>query len=333
MQHGIMSFHDFLRFCVYLTLSVTCKSGYNSTEQSLKLISGESAPPRRLTLFRSPSRLFSRLVKSNGVISQQHHYPRGITPDADRVLRFEGFTSGISESLMMPLWVSEALDHRESRVAISTKTIRDFEGGPPGYNKPVPTDDDYRGTEFNRGHMAAAMNHRGSRTALKQTMYLVANIVPQHRDLNTGLWADLELLVYRWSRSHPLYVLTGPLWLANHGGALKPCCERCRKMQKYQFRILGDSGLMVPSHLYKVVRIETGDRPTWGAFIIPNKSICRTALLDPFLEPIVKGWRNIDVISRVAGINLTAMEHGAREKLVDYIPPKRTRLTQYQRTP
>ncbi|XDV31598.1 hypothetical protein PO909_002581 [Leuciscus waleckii] len=49
----------------------------------------------------------------------------------------------------------------------------------------------YWGTGYDRGHLAAAGNHRWCQEALDDT-YLLRNIIPQQHDFNSGLWNDLE---------------------------------------------------------------------------------------------------------------------------------------------
>jgi len=50
---------------------------------------------------------------------------------------------------------------------------------------------DYRGSGFDRGHLAAAANHKKSPNVLQET-FLLSNICPQHPGLNRKLWKSLE---------------------------------------------------------------------------------------------------------------------------------------------
>lgn len=73
----------------------------------------------------------------------------------------------------------------------------------------------FQGTGYDRGHLAAAGNHRRSQLAMDQTFYLT-NMSPQiGRGFNRDKWNDLEKHVRRTARkSLNTYVVTGPLYLA-----------------------------------------------------------------------------------------------------------------------
>ncbi|KAI6198221.1 Endonuclease [Aphelenchoides fujianensis] len=74
--------------------------------------------------------------------------------------------------------------------------------------------EDYRGSGFDRGHLAPAGNHRRSQLAMDQTFYLT-NMSPQvGKGFNRDKWNDLERYVRKMARSSKnTYVATGPLYL------------------------------------------------------------------------------------------------------------------------
>ncbi len=76
--------------------------------------------------------------------------------------------------------------------------------------------DDYRGSGYTRGHMAAAGNFKhASQEAMCDTFVLGANIVPQEGRNNADYWFRLELLARRDLPQllGTVYVLSGPLFL------------------------------------------------------------------------------------------------------------------------
>lgn len=75
------------------------------------------------------------------------------------------------------------------------------------------TNADYRGSGFDRGHLAAAANHRWSQRAMDDTFYL-SNVAPQVPHLNQNAWNNLEKYSRSLTRTYQnVYVCTGPLFL------------------------------------------------------------------------------------------------------------------------
>nr|XP_039330907.1 endonuclease G, mitochondrial isoform X2 [Saimiri boliviensis boliviensis] len=86
------------------------------------------------------------------------------------------------------------------------------------------TNADYRGSGFDRGHLAAAANHRWSQKAMDDTFYL-SNVAPQAPHLNQHAWNNLEKYSRSLTRSYQnVYVCTGPLFLPSQRpfGSLLP---------------------------------------------------------------------------------------------------------------
>ncbi|HZJ79459.1 MAG TPA: DNA/RNA non-specific endonuclease, partial [Dysgonamonadaceae bacterium] len=72
---------------------------------------------------------------------------------------------------------------------------------------------DYLGSGYDRGHLMASADRLYSRVANEQTFYY-SNITSQNRDLNSGIWLELEnTLRNYWGRSNSfrdtLYVVKG----------------------------------------------------------------------------------------------------------------------------
>lgn len=110
---------------------------------------------------------------------------------------------------------------------------------------------DYQGSGYDRGHLAAAANQPHAR-AMAQS-FALSNMVPQDPTHNRQLWAKLEADVRKYVQraAGNVYVFTGAL----HEGSP-------RKM--------GSNQVWVPSHLFKLVYDESGQR-AW-AYVLPNRS-------------------------------------------------------------
>lgn len=77
------------------------------------------------------------------------------------------------------LWVIEQLN-RDTLSGASDRAACDFQEDDSVHEYHRATNADYRGSGFDRGHLAAAANHRWSQKAMKDTFYL-SNIAPQVR--------------------------------------------------------------------------------------------------------------------------------------------------------
>ncbi|XP_068105912.1 endonuclease G, mitochondrial [Hyperolius riggenbachi] len=137
---------------------------------------------------------------------------------------------------------------------------------------------DYQGSGFDRGHLAAAANHRWNQQAMDET-FILSNVYPQNPNLNRIAWNNLEKYCRSLTRSNKnVYVCTGPLFL--------PKKEADGKMYvKYQ--VIGANNVAVPTHFFKVVVLEkfNGElelRP----YVMPNCPVDVNIPLERFLVPI-----------------------------------------------
>ena len=94
---------------------------------------------------------------------------------------------------------------------------------------------EYKGSGYDRGHMAPANDMRWSVQSMSDC-FLMTNICPQDHDLNGGSWNKLELKVHAWAKRYgKIIVATGPIFdNANH-------------------RIGNNNDIVVPAGFFKVV--------------------------------------------------------------------------------
>ncbi|KAI4790128.1 hypothetical protein KUCAC02_034817 [Chaenocephalus aceratus] len=125
------------------------------------------------------------------------------------------------------------------------------------------TNADYRGSGFDRGHMAAAANHKWSQKAMQDTFYL-SNVAPQKhcRSLTKNY-----LNVY--------------------------VCHR----PPLPAQVLGHNHVAVPTHFFKVLILEQmdGRGVELRSYVLPNEPIEEKVPLERFLVPI-------ETIERAAGL-------------------------------
>lgn len=110
--------------------------------------------------------------------------------------------------------------------------------------------DDYKGSGYDRGHLAPARDMSFSIIAMRESFYM-CNIAPQLPSFNRGIWKKLESLVREWAHYSHLYIVTGPVLSSPLG-------------------TIGPSNVSVPSFFYKVVMKESTDGKSMIAFLIPH---------------------------------------------------------------
>jgi len=109
------------------------------------------------------------------------------------------FTVMYSETLEQPLWVKYTA---KPVVKVADRKGMDF------YKEKdyiTSDNDDYRGTPYDKGHMAPAAHFTDSKENLKQT-FTYLNSALQRDRLNRGEWRLLEAAERKWADVQPLEV-------------------------------------------------------------------------------------------------------------------------------
>lgn len=113
--------------------------------------------------------------------------------------------------------------------------------------------EDYRGSGFDRGHLAPAADFRFSAQAMLES-FLFSNMSPQRPAFNRGIWASLEAIVRGWAdRYGEIFVVTGPV------------------LDRADFERIGPNRVSVPHYYYKAILYWNGDDARCIAFILPNQ--------------------------------------------------------------
>ncbi|XP_061624962.1 endonuclease G, mitochondrial isoform X2 [Phyllopteryx taeniolatus] len=151
------------------------------------------------------------------------------------------------------------------------------------------TNGDYRGSGLDRGHMAAAANHKWSQKAMDDTFYLT-NVAPQNPHMNQNAWNNLEKLCRSLTKLYAnVYVCTGPLYL--------PRQEADGKLYVH-YQVLGPNHIAVPTHFFKVLVLErdgTQGGVELRSYVLPNEPVDEKIPLERFLVPI-------ETIERASGL-------------------------------
>ncbi|KNC81448.1 hypothetical protein SARC_06237 [Sphaeroforma arctica JP610] len=140
---------------------------------------------------------------------------------------------------------------------------------------------DYKRSGYDRGHLAAAGNHKYYQKAMDATFSL-SNMSPQvGKGFNQGYWKELEDYVRDLTKtSTNVYVCTGPLYLPNE----------VRNGKKYvRFEVIGEGNVAVPTHFFKTMLCEKNDGSVAiEAYILPNEVIDSKIPLKQFRVPLHK---------------------------------------------
>ncbi|XP_068143692.1 endonuclease G, mitochondrial [Drosophila tropicalis] len=148
---------------------------------------------------------------------------------------------------------------------------------------------DYRRSGYDRGHMAAAGNHRLHQKHCDET-FLLSNMAPQvGQGFNRDAWNTLETHVRKLTNVYAnVYVCTGPLYL--------PHKEDDGKMY-VKYEVIGANTVAVPTHFYKVIVGESApdQKLHMEAYVMPNKVISNDTPLSVFQVPP-------ETVERAAGL-------------------------------
>lgn len=111
---------------------------------------------------------------------------------------------------------------------------------------------DYKGSGYDRGHLAPAGDMKFSYASMSESFYM-SNMSPQFPSFNRGGWKKLETQIRAWADSQgDLFVVTGPVFRDNRGE-------------------IGSNGVTVPGYYYKVVYAP--EREEMIGFLMPNEKI------------------------------------------------------------
>ncbi|XP_006640741.1 endonuclease G, mitochondrial [Lepisosteus oculatus] len=174
-------------------------------------------------------------------------------------------------------WVIEQLNG-ETLTGDSDRKFCDFKEDDTVHSYHRAANADYKGSGFDRGHLAAAANHKWSQKAMEETFYL-SNVAPQNPHLNQNAWNNLEKYCRALTRHYQnVFVCTGPLYL--------PRQEPDGKVYvKYQ--VLGKNNVAVPTHFFKVVILEKHKGEVeLRSYVMPNAPVDDKIPLERFLVPI-----------------------------------------------
>lgn len=215
-------------------------------------------------------------------------------PTPDYLVR-GNFLTSYDGSRRVPRWTLEKLT-RESLAGDTSRDDQAFYRDPDVPEEFASEVRDYSGSMFDRGHCAAAANHRANERMMEAT-FTLANVMPQNPNLNRRAWAALEQQVRDLATAEGVrccWVLTAPAWLSD-----EPQFVNGAYVSFLRVRTIGKHGVWVPTHCAKALLIERDD----GSYQMHAWLLKNGEFTDVRLE---KHACTTNAIERACGLNLWA---------------------------
>jgi endonuclease G, mitochondrial len=170
--------------------------------------------------------------------------------NGDNVFEYEGFTLKYNEEFEQAEWVAYKLTADKANGDI--KRTNNFREDPRVESKTASLDD-YKGSGFDRGHLAPAGDMSWSKEAMSDSFYM-SNMSPQDPWFNRVTWRQLEALVRDWAIEHDsIYIVTGPI------------------LTDPPYESIGENEIAIPHYYYKVILDYSQPNLNAIGFIFPNR--------------------------------------------------------------
>jgi endonuclease G, mitochondrial len=222
--------------------------------------------------------------------------PPRVEAASSRVLVNQGYVVGYDDARANPAWVAYRVrdlptlptpPRRPDRFSVDRRTAARV------------TSEMYSGSGYDRGHMAPnyAIATRYGAAAQEET-FLMSNITPQRRELNGGLWRELEekIATSYAARYEEVWVLTGPIF-----------GERPRELR---------GGVQIPEAFFLIVVDEHEGKLRTLSFIVPQEA---PPGADPrrFLASIdeIERRTRLDFLAELDDVSENAIEARRPEKM------------------
>jgi len=238
----------------------------------------------------------------------------------------KGFVLSHNNLTKTPDWVIERLTV-SLVTGQNTRPEEEWRPEPDVPSQAQATDADYKGSGFDRGHQAPSADFKGNEELMRDT-FVFSNAVPQvGRGFNQSIWALFERTIREFvaKQTGEVYVITGPIYQDPDGHSITITSEAnacgneiklpvlkkasiCAANNKDAAVPCGDSGVAVPSALYKIIydpRMNLSN-----AFIMPNASHSGTpgymsvGYINKFRAPItmVEEYTGLEFFSSMTGL-------------------------------
>ena len=212
--------------------------------------------------------------------------PASLSLISEQLIKKSSYIVSYNKGTKIPNWVAWHLtaDHTDGPYG-RLSNFHEEEDVPT----PRATLEDYRKSNWSRGHMCPAGDNKWSETAMYDSFSLV-NVCPQDASLNSGLWNRIEMDCRKWAlKFGGVYIVCGPLFYNK------------------EHETIGCNNVVVPEAFYKVVLCLEG-KPKGIGFIVKNNE--GTKKKDQYVN-------TIDDVERITGIDFFPALPDSLENVVE----------------
>ena len=182
------------------------------------------------------------------VLSSQNLLPK--SGSGEKIINHSAYSLSYNEEHEQANWVAYKLTAEKVRGSVKRK---DAFRADPKVETGSASLDDYRGSGYDRGHLAPAADMKWSSTAMSESFFM-SNMSPQNPGFNRGIWKRLEEHVRNWAiDNESIHITTG--------GVLKG-----------KLTTIGNNSVSVPNFYYKVILDYEGPEIKGIGFILRNEN-------------------------------------------------------------
>jgi len=204
----------------------------------------------------------------------------------DQIIKHTGYFLSFNPACHIANWVAYELTAEETVPVV--KRNDKFIPDPLLSSGPV-SNADYKGSGYDRGHLAPSADMCYSYQTMAESFYL-SNMAPQNPGFNRGIWSKLEAQVRQWAvDDKAVYVVTGTVLTKG-------------------LPTIGNNRITVPAYFYKVILDYTEPDIKGIAFIMPNEGS---------KEPLQHYAVTIDSAERVTGTDFFYQLPDEQESIIE----------------
>lgn len=237
----------FVSFLSFTTLTVSCRQ--HRTPKSITFKRITKTKNKRQSDENHYSKEFERQECTKILDSLfQICTPAPLLDCPEQIIRRIAYVLSYNKETKLPNWVAWHLtaEHIDGNLPRDNNYYEDE-------SVPIPraTNDDYKGSEWTRGHMCPAGDNKWDSIAMRESN-LLTNICPQHSSLNSGLWNAIERDCRKWALKYgDIFIVCGPIFY------------------NVKHQTIGTHEIVVPEAFFKVILCLTGNPKAIG-FVIKN---------------------------------------------------------------
>jgi endonuclease G len=204
----------------------------------------------------------------------------------DQIIKHSGYFLSYNPAFHIANWVAYELTAEETVAVVkrNDKFIPD-----PLLSSSTVSNADYKGSGYDRGHLAPSADMCFSYQTMAESFYL-SNMAPQNPGFNRGIWSKLEAQVRQWAiDDKAVYAVTGTVLTKG-------------------LPTIGNNMITVPAYFYKLILDYTEPDIKGIAFIMPNEGS---------QEPLQHFAVSIDSVERVTGTDFFYQLPDEQEKIIE----------------